>query len=95
VLFLEDSTPSSSFEGDDMMALMRMSLLGLSNLQPSTVSQSSPPRLVSVLAHQSVVAKPRLETGKRMVIRAAGAGNDESATDVDVSVFRFTLGQCL
>lgn len=27
-----------------------------------------------------------------MVIRAAGAGNDESATEVDVSVFRFTLG---
>jgi len=75
------------------MALMRMSLLGLSNLH--LVSQSSSPRLVSVLAHQNVVARPSLETSKRMVIRAAGAGNDDSATEVDVSVFRFTLGECL
>jgi hypothetical protein len=75
--------------------MMRMSVVGgVRGVCSLPYLATSPPRLPSVLAlpnHNGAGARPGLLRTKHMVARV---GNDEpSGAEVDVSIFRFSLGK--
>lgn len=77
--------------------MMRMSVVGVRGVCSLHCLSASPSRLVSVLAlptHRGDGARPGLRSSQASKRVVARAGNDEQGgAEVDVSVFRFTLGK--